>query len=393
MESERQRSSTRNQIKKGELSIDLPNLATSYVRQNNDLRKTLRRFEQEKQKQMKSINGEIWELQKFMQELKCVTAMSADDIMPFRQRKPKERRANTSRDKTLSLNYSQNENETSLSTESLSSTAPNVTVTDQTVANDQTRNEEPPPDDLNQQRNTFWRMHERRRSSSVGDLSSATRQRLRTISLNNQPLSNRRKSLDAGKHMQPLLNRRGSLDARNQPFLQRQRRSLIPGNEPCFHRAKSLDLAKEVTKKLSCEGNAQNTAELHGREDIRVKVLGINDQTTTTTSITDSNSDKSFNFENGKLNALQSQGSFRKLSVFYQRPPSTVIEEAIFEADEGENFTVLGQSRTTSPLPNVVEIPNKKEQGRLLARRSTRHEAFIAGNKTIRWLEHNGKGH
>jgi len=149
----------------------------------------------------------------------------------------------------------------------------------------------------------------------------------------------------------------------------------------------------EVTKKLSCEGNAQNTAELHGREDIRVKVLGINDQTTTTTSITDSNSDKSFNFENGKLNALQSEGSFRKLSVFYQRPPSTVIEEAIVEADEGENFTVLGQSRTTWPSPNVVEIPNKKEKGRLLARRSTRHEAFIAGNKTIRWLEHNGKGH
>jgi len=79
------------------------------------------------------------------------------------------------------------------------------------------------------------------------------------------------------------------------------------------------------------------------------------------------------------------------LAVSFEFP--AVIEEAIFEADEGESFTVLGQSRTISPLPNVVEIPNKKEKGRLLARRSTRHEAFTAGNKTIRWLEHNGKGH
>ena len=152
--------------------MDSPNLATSYVRQNNDLRKTLRHLEQEEKKQMKSIDGDIWELQKFMQELKCVTAMSAEDIMPFRQRKPKERRANTSGEKTLSVNYSQTENKTSLKTESLPSTAP--LLTDQTDGNDQARSEEPLPDNLNRQRNTFWRLHECRKRSSVGDMSSAT---------------------------------------------------------------------------------------------------------------------------------------------------------------------------------------------------------------------------
>lgn len=44
--------------------MDLPNLAPFYIRQNNDLKKTLRRFEQDKQKQMKSIEDDIWELQK-----------------------------------------------------------------------------------------------------------------------------------------------------------------------------------------------------------------------------------------------------------------------------------------------------------------------------------------
>ena len=254
MESERQRSSTRNRIKEKELPIDLPHLAKSYVQQNNELRKMLRRFEQEKQKQMKIIEGDIWELQKFMQELKCVTAMSAQDIMWFRERKTKECRPNTSRDKTLSVKYSQTENETSRNTQSLASTVPNVTVNDQTVGNNQTKNEEPLLDNLNQQRNTFWRMHERRRSGSVGHMNSATRERLKTISVNNrQPLLNRRESLVAGKHVQPSLPRRYSLDAGVQPFLQ-QRMAFTPGNKGCFHRAKSLDLAKEATKKRRAKG-------------------------------------------------------------------------------------------------------------------------------------------
>ena len=295
MESERRRLRTRNQIKKNALPIDLPNLAPSYVRQNNDLRKTLRRFEQEKQRRMKSIEGDISELQKFMQKLKCVMAMSAEDIVPFRQsRTPNERRVNTSRDKTLSVNYySQTEDETSLNNDSLSSTAPNVTVTDQTVGIDQTRNEKPLPDNLNQERNTFWRMHQRRRSSSIGE-SSATQEHPKTIAAYNPPLFYRRKSLLVGKHMQPSLPRRNSLDVRNRPLLE-QRKSLITGNEPCFrHRAKSFDLAKEATKKMSCEGKAQNAAELLERENLRVKVMDIYQQTTTAANITDNNSSRSF---------------------------------------------------------------------------------------------------
>ena len=296
MESERRRLRTRNQIKKKALPIDLPNLAISYVRQNNDLKKTLRRFEQEKQRRMKSIEGDISELQKFMQKLKCVTAMSAEDIAPFRQRTPMEGRVNTSRDKTLSVNYySQTEDETSLNNDSLSSTAPNVTVIGQTVGIDQTRNEKPLPDNLNQERNTFWRMHQRRRSSNIGE-SSATQDHPKTIAAYNPPLFCRRKSLLIGKHMQPSLPRRNSLDVRNQPLLE-HRKSLITGNEPCFrHRTKSFDLAKEATKKMSCEGKSsiQNAAEPFERENLQVKVMDINQQTTTAANITDNNSSRSF---------------------------------------------------------------------------------------------------
>lgn len=328
MDSELRGSSTRDHIKKRELSIDLSNLGTSYVRQNNDLRKTLRRLEQENQKQMKCIDGDIWELQKFMQELKCVTAMSAEDIMPFWQRKPKERRANTSIDGTLSgISQTGSESETSLNTDSLPPTAPSITATGQSVGNDETRNEEPLADNLDRQSNSFWRMHERRRCSSVGEMSSDTQERLKTFAVCNQPLLYRRRSLDAEKHVQSLLHRRKSSDAGNQPFIQ-QRRSLTAGNEACFHRSKSLDLIKEAGINMSFERNAQKAGEpAHVRKNNRVKVWDRNEQLTTTTKVTDSNSDKSFNFEN-------ENGSCRKYSVFYQRPPSFVIEEAIVETDE-----------------------------------------------------------
>lgn len=171
--------------------------------------------------------------------------------------------------------------------------------------------------------------------------------------------------------MQPSLSRRNSLEARNQPLLQ-QRRSLIARSEPCFrHRKKSLDLVTEATKILSCERSPHSAAEPYGRENLQVEVADLNEQPTTTENLTDSNTDKSFNLKNGKLNALQSEDSCRKLSVLYQRPPSTVIEEAIVEADEVETFTVPGQSKTTSPSPNVVEIPKRKEDGRILVRRNT----------------------
>ena len=172
-------------------------------------------------------------------------------------------------------------------------------------------------------------MHERRRSSSVGEMSSDTQERLKTFAVCNQPLLYRRRSLDAEKHVQSLLHRMKSSDAGNQPFIQ-QRRSLTAGNEPCFHPSKSLDLINEAGINMSFERNAQKagTGEpAHVRKNNRVKVWDRNEQLTTTTKVTDSNSDKSFNFEN-------ENGSCRKYSVFYQRPPPFVIEEAIVETDE-----------------------------------------------------------
>ena len=92
MESESEIESTRKLIRKSDLPLDLPSLATAYVRQNNDLRKQLHRFEQERQKKMKIIDNDIWELQKFMQDLKCVTPLSAEDISWRQRRKSSERR-------------------------------------------------------------------------------------------------------------------------------------------------------------------------------------------------------------------------------------------------------------------------------------------------------------
>ena len=97
MESEIETAGTRKQIRKSDLPIDLPSLSTSLVRQKNDLRKTLRRFEKEKQKKMKVIDSDIWELQKFVQGLKNVTSFSADHIL---KRKPSERHLDASLDKS-----------------------------------------------------------------------------------------------------------------------------------------------------------------------------------------------------------------------------------------------------------------------------------------------------
>ena len=72
MEIDNENGRTRRKICKSDLPINLPSLATSYVRQNNDLRKTLRRFEREKQKKLKTIDGDILDLHKFLGDLKCV---------------------------------------------------------------------------------------------------------------------------------------------------------------------------------------------------------------------------------------------------------------------------------------------------------------------------------
>ena len=141
-----------------------------------------------------------------------------------------------------------------------------------------------------------------------------------------------------------------------------RRRSSDEGNQPFFHRRKSSDVGKEAAMKMSSERSAQNTAELHVRENICGKVLDINEQPTTTANKTDINSDTSFDFENGKFSALQREGSCRKHSVLYQRTPSSVIKEAIDETGEIENFTVPDKchSKTNSLSRNIAEIPNKK---------------------------------
>lgn len=59
MEIDYENGRTRRKTCKSDLPINLPSLATSYVRQNNDLRKTLRRFEREKQKKLKTIDSDI----------------------------------------------------------------------------------------------------------------------------------------------------------------------------------------------------------------------------------------------------------------------------------------------------------------------------------------------
>ena len=85
--------------------------------------------------------------------------------------------------------------------------------------------------------------------------------------------------------------------------------------------------------------------------------------------------------------------------MLYQRPQCTEIEKPIVEADDVETFTVPDQSKTTSPSPDVVKVPNKKENGRLSARRSTCELVMRLSSLKTRQLDssnmvqRDGKGH
>ena len=318
------------------------------IRQDNDLRKTLRRFEKEKQKQMKSIDGDIWELQKFMQELQCVTAVSAEDILPSQQRTPADRRLDATRDKTRK---SQNEKFTSLGNESLPSSASSVSIDVQRVGNDQAKNGELLNGNSNQQRNV-WRYQERRRSSSVGEMCSGTLARLQGVAGYKQALGHRRRSLDAGR--QPLLNRRRSLDA---------------GRQPLLHRRRSLDAGKGTGIKMSPEHNNENPIEPFVRENISGNAFYVNKHPKPPVNKRDIISDH-LSFQYGKFNTLQRAPSWR--SVFYQRPPSAVMEETFMEASS-ENLTVSDKtfSRPSPPSPkSTSETSNRKGGAGLLLRRS-----------------------
>ena len=349
MESEIRR--TKNQIKRSDFPTDMPSLAMSCARQNDDLRKTLRRFEKEKRKQIKSLDDDICELQKFMQELQCVTAISADDILPS-QEKPIDRRLHASRDTSKK---SQNEKltSTSPSTPDLYSTAPGV-YNDRKVRHDQANNDKQLIGNSSEQK-YFPRNQKRRRSSSVGEMCSGTLERLTVFAGYNQALRQRRMSLDAGR--QPLLNRRRSLDSGRQTFSLRRR---------------SLDVETPTSMKTSPDYNIGNTIEPLAKENTRRNVSHINEQPKLSPNKIDILSDN-FNFESGKFNALRRAPSWR--SMLCQRPPSTVLEEASSETSshETENVTNLAKtcSKPNSASSSKTDTHNRKPGGGLLSRRTT----------------------
>lgn len=350
MESENRR--TRNGIKRSDFPTDMPSLAMSCARQNNDLRKTLQRFEKEKRKQIKSLDEDICELQKFVQELQCVTAISADDILPSQQ-KPFDRRLDATRD-TSKKSQNQKFTITSSSTENLYSTATGVSVNDQIVRHDEANNDEQ-LFGISSEQKYVPRNQKRRRSSSVGEMCSGALERLTVFPGYNQALRQRRMSLDAGRH--PLLNRRRSLDSGRQPFSLRRR---------------SLDVATLTGIKTSPDYDTGDTTEPFAKENTSRNASHINENPKLLPNKIDILSDN-FYFESGKFNALRKAPSWR--SVLCQRPPSTVLEEAISETSshETENVTFLAKtcSKPNSASSNKIETHNRKPGGRLLSRKST----------------------
>lgn len=355
MESEPRRTSTRNQIKKSELPLDMPSLAMSYARQNNDLRKTLRRFEKEKQKQMKSIDGDIWELQKFMQDLKCVTAISADDILN-RQKTPSKDRLgdSTGRDKTtLCTKNLQNEKLTARSTENIffkvssGSTGENKS--------DNFKNFPSFTDLSHQQRerkgSLSGRLTQRRRSYSVGEMCSDALEHLRTVSGYKQTLFSRRRSLDVGK----MAAMKISLDYK-------------AGDRLTFE--SPVDPSPEKND----SGCAVGTSFHEHLKVPKTQAEYISDD---------------INSENGKLNDAQ---RFRKQTVFsFQRAPPIVIEEAAVDdvSQESENLTVPDKNSLKPNLqsPRVTETTKSNDSGKLLMRRGTQDKLFIKRPSPIRQLK------
>lgn len=202
MEFELGRTSTRSQIKKSEMPSDMPSLAMSYIRQNNDLRHTLRRFEKEKLKQMKSIEGDIWELQRFMQELKCVTAISADDILKRQKISSKERPLDVTGKSQAALhtNNFQREDARLHSNEKIFLNPLSGSTNENQM--ERVKNSFSFTDLSRQQRERkgsfSGRVCERRRSYSVGEMRSDALNHLRTIAGYKPTLFSRRRSMDVG---------------------------------------------------------------------------------------------------------------------------------------------------------------------------------------------------
>ena len=343
MESEIATGSTRNQIRKKDLPLDLPALATSYVRQNNDLRKTLDRFEQERQKKMRNINQDIWELQRFLQDLKCVTTFSAENILS-RQKKPPE----CSLDRSLPLSKNLQDGQHTVSnTNGVFCASPVVSIIRQKTEGTEklqasfspSRNQRALTYILNQQHKTDdWSRRNRRRSSSAGEMSSGTLKHLNSLAQNNQPLLRRRRSLEAGKVTMKI------------PYTHEAFKGSINDHEHVLEPFDSQTIGED-------EINRDITEQRSKLPDIDKEV--------------EISANETSNFENNKLNVGNKE---RKRPVLCQRPPSVVMEEeGIENVSERVKFFVAlesSYSRSKTPSSSMIDIPKKNDDSRFLARKS-----------------------
>ena len=286
---------TRRKIRKTDLPIDLPSLATSYVRQNNDLRKTLRRFEREKQKKLKTIDSDILDLHKFLEDLKCVISFPIEKNVSLRA---------TSEERHVEAASEEKQNELlfEYSNKTPSTTPLRTSDTVQKIESDQTHTlftiapkPRPCTDVLIQQSETGYGIQtalvrsSRRRSSSVGEMFSGTLNQLSSSVSYNQPLLQRRKSY-AGN------------DSRNIPVEYHYKwktgvgRTAFNGN------------TRNLTQQAPCTGERLEESKLNGQTEKK-----------------------------------------RKCSVLFSRPPSTVVEET--RADE--TIQGKGHSRSISPPSSI----------------------------------------
>ena len=196
-----------------------------------------------------------------------------------------------------------------------------------------------------------WSRSERRRSSSVGEMCSETLKHFNSLACYNRPLLQRRRSLDVGKATEKASYEHAGFKCNNE----------------------------NAVEALGSVGVGENT--LSRDDDIQLLKLPVKDKE-------DGVSDK-VNLENSKLNVEKRE---RKLSVFYSRPPSTVVEEDIEEvAQETENFTIqdTNNSRSNSPSPpRVTETTKRNDDRRLLPTRKSFGKLFSKHSPL--GLEHQG---
>jgi len=294
---------TRRKIRKSDLPVDLPSLATSYVRQKNDLRKTPRRFEREKQKKLKTIDSDILDLHKFLEDLKCVISFPLEKN--FSRRATSEERhveaAIEEKQRELLFEYS---NKTP------STTSLRTSDTVQKIESGQTHTlftiapkQRPCTDVLIQQSETGYGIQtalvrsSRRRSLSVGELCSGTLNHLSSSASYNQPLLQRRKSF-AGN------------DSRNIPVEYHYKWKMGVGKTAFNSNTRNL------TQQAPCTGERLEESKLNGQTEKK-----------------------------------------RKCFILFSRPPSTVVEEP----RANETIQQKGDSRSNSPSSirnKILEVTN-----------------------------------